>query len=116
MSDKNYTYLIEEIEKLKFHNQTLLTLLGNLQPDAMENTTIHKAVILFDLSKSDLRGLKDLIINYDHNRFAFEQKALLINPVFSKDNLLFIVNSFVSSEILTTFGNEILNDYEVKTE
>ena len=114
MSDENYTYLIEEIEKLKFHNRTLLTLLGNLHPDAMEDTTIHEAVILIDLSKNDLRKLKDLIINYDQNRFAFEQKALLINPVFSKDNLLFLVNSFVNSEMLIANGNTILSDYEVK--
>ncbi|QNR20734.1 hypothetical protein HNY42_07205 [Exiguobacterium sp. Helios] len=114
MSDKKYTYLIEEIEKLKFHNRTLLTLLGNLNPDALENTTIHEAVILFDLSKNDLRELKDLIIHYDRNRFVFEQKALMINPVLSTDNLLFLVKSFVNSEMLTAIGNTILTDYEVK--
>jgi len=115
MSDKKYDYLIEEIEKLKFHNRTLLTLLGNLHQDAMEDTTIHESIILFDLSKNDLRELKDLIMHHDQNRFAFEQKALMINPVFSKDSLLFLVKSFVNSEMFTTIGNTILSDYEVKT-
>jgi len=52
---------------------------------------------------------------YDQNRFAFEQKVLIVNPVFSKDNLLFLVKSFVKSEMFTTSGNTILSDYEVKT-
>lgn len=71
-SDKDYQYLIDEIEKLKFHNRSLLTRIGNLHEEELENTTIHEAVVSFDLSKNDLRGLKELIINYDKNRFAFE--------------------------------------------
>lgn len=111
-SDTDYQYLIDEIEKLKFHNRSLLTLIGNLHEEELENTTIHEAVISFDLSKTDLRQLKELIMNYDKNRFAFEQKALLINPVFSRDNLLFIIECFVNSEMFTTMGNEILDDYK----
>lgn len=111
-SDKDYQYLIDEIEKLKFHNRSLLTLIGNLHEEELENTTIHEAVVSFDLSKNDLRGLKELIINYDKNRFAFEQKALLINPVFSRDNLLFIIECFIHSEMFITMGNEILDDYK----
>lgn len=51
-------------------------------------------------------------MNYDKNQFVFEQKALLINPVFFRNNLLFIIECFVSSEMFTTMGNEILNDYK----
>ena len=111
-SDTDYQYLIDEIEKLKFHNRSLLTLIGNLHEEELKNTTIHEAVVSFDLSKNDLRELKELIMNYDKNRFAFEQKALLINPVFSRDNLLFIIECFINSEMFTTMGNEILDDYK----
>lgn len=112
ISERDYQYLIDEIEKLKFHNRSLLTLIGHLNEEELENTTIHEAVVSFDLSKNDLRELKELIMNYDKNRFAFEQKALLINPVFSRDNLLFIIECFVNSEMFTTMGNEILDDYK----
>lgn len=114
-SDKNYKFLIDEIEKVKFHNRSLLTLLGNIHKEAMEKTTIHEAIIFYDLSKTDLRELKDLIMNYDKNQFAFEQKALMINPVFTIDNLLFIVKSFVNTEMFITMGNKILEDYASKT-
>lgn len=111
-SDTDYQYLIDEIEKLKFHNRSLLTLIGNLHEEELENTSIHEAVVSFDLSKNDLRDLKELIMNYDKNRFAFEQKALLINPVFSRDNLLFIIQCFINSEMFINMGNEILDDYK----
>lgn len=78
----------------------------------LKNITIHEAVVSFDLSKNDLRELKELIMNYDKNQFVFEQKALLINPVFFRNNLLFIIECFVRSEMFTTMGNEILNDYK----
>lgn len=81
----------------------------------MEKTTIHEAVIFFDLSKTDLLELKDLIMSYDKNQFAFEQEALMINTVFTPDNLLSIVKSFINTEMLITIRNKILEDYASKT-
>ena len=114
-ADKKYQELSDEIEKIKFHNRSLLTLLGLLNEDKMEKTTIYEAVVLFDLSKKDLRELKTLIMDYSGNNFALEQKALLINPVLTRDNLLFIIKSFVNAEMFIKRGNEILNNYDSRT-
>lgn len=113
-SNKKYQELSDEIEKVKFHNRSLLTLLGLLHEKEMEKTTIYEAVVLFDLSKSDLRELKTLILDYQGNNFALEQKALLINPLLKKDNLLFIIKSFINTEMFIKKGNEILNNYDLK--
>lgn len=110
--DKKYRELSDEIEKVKFHNRSLLTLLGLLHEEKMEKTTIYEAVVLFDLSKKDLKELKALILNYDGNNFALEQKALLINSVLKKENLIFIIKSFVNADMFVKQGNEILNNYE----
>ena len=113
-SNKKYQELSDEIEKVKFHNRSLLTLLGLLHEKEMEKITIYEAVVLFDLSKSDLRELKTLILDYQGNNFALEQKALLINPLLKKDNLLFIIKSFINTEMFIKKGNEILNNYDLK--
>lgn len=104
--------LIDEIEKVKFHNRSIITLLGLLHEEKMNKTTIHEAVVLFDLSKNDLRELKTLILDYDGNNFSLEQKALLINPIFKKENLIFIIESFVNTGMFVEKGNEILSNYE----
>lgn len=115
MTENNeYQKLINEIEKVKFHNRSLLTLLGLLNEEKMEKTTIYEAVVMFDLSKKDLRELKTLIIDYNGNNFAFEQKALLINPVLTKDNLIFIIKSFINAEMFIKQANEILKNYDSK--
>lgn len=80
----------------------------------MEKTTIYEATVLYDLSKRDLRELKTLIKSYDGNNFAFEQKALIINPVFTVDNLKFILKSFVNTDMFVSEINEILKNYENK--
>lgn len=104
--------LIDEIEKFKIHNRSIITLLGLLHEEEMKKTTLHEAVVLFDLSKNDLRELKTLILNYDGNNLALEQKSLLINPVFKKENLIFIIESFVHTDMFVEKGNEILSNYE----
>src|SRR5690625_4960981 len=74
----------------------------------MEKTTIYEAVVLFDLSKNDLRKIKTLILNYDGNNFSLEQNALLINPILKKDNLIFIIKSFVNADMFIKQGNAII--------
>lgn len=112
--DKKYQELSDEIEKIKFHNRSLLTLLGLLYEEGMEKTTIYEAVVLFDLSKNDLRKIKTLILNYDGNNFSLEQNALLINPILKKDNLIFIIKSFVNADMFIKQGNAIIKNYESK--
>ncbi|WP_393964391.1 hypothetical protein [Exiguobacterium sp. S22-S28] len=70
MSENDHRYLMEEVEKLKFHHRTWSTLIGNICPDGMEKTTIDEAVVLLDLFRSDLRELQDLIVHYDRNQDA----------------------------------------------
>lgn len=112
IESNEYQKLINEIEKIKFHNRSLLTLIGLLNDDKMETTTIYETTVMYDLSKRDLRDLRTLIQNYDGNNFAFEQKAIKINPVFTRNNLIFILKSFVNTDIFVEKGNEILKNYE----
>lgn len=111
MSTNEYDKLLAEIEKLKFHNTNLLTLIGSLKDDSMPRTTIQESIVLFDLSKNDLRRFTELVKNYDGDNFSLEQKALSINPVFNKNNIISIVKSFVTSEMLEKKSNEILKSY-----
>ena len=112
MESVEYKKLMAEIEKLKFHNISLLTLVGLLNDEKMQEPTIHETVVSYDLSKHDLREVTRLIQSYTGNNFALEQKALLINPVFKRTNLLAIVKSLVASGMCETKGKEILNSYE----
>ncbi|UTR13550.1 hypothetical protein MM221_13050 [Salipaludibacillus sp. LMS25] len=89
-----------------------MTLLGLLHEEEMKKPTIYETVVLYDLSKNDLRELKTLIMNYNGNNFALEQKALLINPVFTRDNLIFIIKSFVNTDMFVKQGNDILSNYQ----
>lgn len=107
-----YKKLINEIEKVKFHNRSLLTLIGLLNDDKMQQATIYETTVMYDLSKTDLRELRVLIQNYNGNNFVFEQKAMKINPVFTRKNLIFILKSFVNTDMFVKKGNEILKNYE----
>ena len=103
---------MQEIEKIKFHNTSLLTLVGLLNDDKMTEPTIYETVVTFDLSKKDLREFTKLIQSYNGNNFAFEQKALLINPIFSQTNIISIVKSFVVAGMFKEKCLDILNSYE----
>ncbi|KNE19241.1 hypothetical protein KM914_14960 [Virgibacillus pantothenticus] len=107
-----YQKILDEIEKVKFHNRSLLTLIGIINEDKMEKTTIYETTVMFDLSKKDLRELKILIESYSGNNFAFEQKALKINPTFKKNNLIFILKSFLNTGMFEDKITSILESYE----
>lgn len=112
LESNEYKILLDEIEKLKFHNTSLLTLIGLLHAKDMKEPTIHETVVLFDLSKKDLREFSALVKNYNGNNLAFEQKALKINPIFKRRNIIFILKSFIVSEMFLEKSQEILNSYE----
>ncbi|MDX1807317.1 MAG: hypothetical protein R3267_09865 [Paenisporosarcina sp.] len=112
MESNEYKQLLAEIEKIKFHNISLLTLVGLLSDEKMQEPTIHETVVTFDLSKNDLREFTKLIQGYDGNNLALEQKALKINPVFKRNNIISIVKSYVASEMLQKNSMEILKSYE----
>lgn len=100
MQSSEYEALKSEIEKLKYHNTNLLMLIGSLHKDGIRQPSIHETIVIFDVSKSDLRGFTDLIKNYDGNHSELEKKALKINPVFKRDTIIFMIKSFIASEIL----------------
>lgn len=112
MENSEFKKIIDEIEKVKFHNISIITLLGLLNDDKMAQPTIQETVVTFDLSKNDLREFTKLIQNYDSNNFAFEKYALEINPVFTKKNIISILKSFVVSQMLEEKCLEILKSYE----
>ncbi|WP_411843111.1 hypothetical protein [Salinicoccus sp. HZC-1] len=112
MESNEYKQLLAEIEKLKFHNTSLLTLVGLLNDEKMQEPTIQETVVMFDLSKDDLRELTKLIQSYEGNNFALEQKALKINPIFKKQNIISIVKSFVTSGMFEKKSKEIIKSYE----
>ncbi|MCP3033134.1 hypothetical protein LF817_17555 [Halobacillus sp. A1] len=112
MENNEYKELLAEIEKLKFHNRSLLTLVALLNDDKMQEPTIHETVVTYDLSKKDLKELTKLIQKYDGNNFALEQKALKINPIFNRNNIISIVKSLVVSSLFKEKGLEILESYK----
>lgn len=112
MFNNEYEKLLAEIEKLKFHNTNLLTLIGSLHDKQMQQPTIHETVVMFDLSKSDLRGFTELVQNYDGSNDKLEENALKINPVFQKNNIISILKSFITSEMLVDKSKIILKSYE----
>ncbi|WP_026859845.1 hypothetical protein [Jeotgalicoccus psychrophilus] len=112
MINNEYEKLLAEIEKLKFHNTSLLTLISSLHDEQMQQPTIHETVVLFDLSKSDLRGFTKLVQDYDGSNYKLEEEALKINPVFRKNNIISILKSFITSEMLVDKSTEILKSYE----
>lgn len=112
MESNEYKQLLAEIEKLKFHNISLLTLIGLVNEDKMQQPTIQETIVMFDLSKEDLREFTKLVRNYDGNNFALEQKALKINPVFKRENIISILKSFITSEMMDEKSREILESYE----
>lgn len=104
---------MQEIEKIKFHNISLITLVGLLNDDELsDQPTIYETVVTFDLSKRDLRELTKLIQNYNGNNFALEQKAIRINPIFTQTNIISIMKSLVVTGMFKEKCLEILNSYK----
>jgi hypothetical protein len=109
--NNEYEKLLAEIEKLKFHNTNLLTLIGTLHDEQMQQPTIHETIVMLDLSKNDLREFTELVQNYNGNNYKLEQDALNINPVFRKNNIISILKAFITSEMLVDKSKEILKSY-----
>lgn len=112
MINNEYEKLSTEIEKLKFHNTSLLTLIGSLHENQMQQPTIHETVVMFDLSKSNLRDFTELVQNYDGSNYKLEEEALKINLVFRKNNIISVLKSFITSEMLVDKSTKILKSYK----
>ncbi len=111
MESAEYKMLMKEIEKIKWHNTSLITLVALLNEEKMTEPTIYETVVTYDLSKKDLRELTKLIQQYEGNNFVLEQKALKINPIFSQANIISIIKSLVASGMLKEKCLDILKSY-----
>ncbi|WP_211654212.1 hypothetical protein [Planococcus alpniumensis] len=104
--------LHQEIEKLKFHNRTLLVLLGNLLEEKMQEPTIHEAIVVHDLSKAELQVFTQLIRGYSGDIKAFEQQAAGMGPKFTNLTVKGLLRGFAGSGMLSGKCEEILQSYE----
>ncbi|PKG45585.1 MULTISPECIES: hypothetical protein [unclassified Planococcus (in: firmicutes)] len=104
--------LHEEIEKLKFHNRTLLALLGDVMEDKMREPTIHEAIVVHDLSKTELQQFTQLIRGYNGDINAFKQQAASMGPKFTNLTVTGLMQGFAGSGILSGKCEEILQSYE----
>lgn len=104
--------LREEIEKLKFHNRTLLALIGQLLGEGMETPTIHEAIVVHDLSKAELQEFTQLIRGCEGNVKAFKEQAANLGPKFTDLTVKGLLQAFIGSNVLTDKCESILPSYE----
>ncbi|WP_434399371.1 hypothetical protein M1Q06_08890 [Planococcus sp. 11815] len=104
--------LHQEIEKLKFHNRTLLALLGDALEDKMREPTIHEAIVVHDLSKAELQEFTQLIRGYSGDIKAFEQQAAGLGHKFTNLTVKGLLQGFAGSGVLSGKCEEILQSYE----
>jgi len=112
MRDGESESLHQEIEKLKFHNRTLLALLGDVMEDKMREPTIHEAILVHDLSKAELQEFTQLIRNYSGGIEAFEQQAAGMGHKFTRMTVKGLLEGFAGSGILSGKCEEILQSFE----
>lgn len=103
--------LHKEIEKLKFHNRTLLALLGELLKGQMQKPTIHEAIVVHDLSKPELQAFTQLIRDYEGDVKAFEQQATAMGSKFTDLAVKGLLKAFMGSGMLAGKCKEILQAY-----
>ncbi len=105
--------LREEIEKLKFHNRTLLTLLGQLLEEDMHDPSIHEAIVVHDLSKAELQEFTQLIRDYEGDMKAFKQQSANLVPKFTDLTVKGLLQAFIGSNMMTDKCESILQSYEI---
>lgn len=112
MRDGESESLHQEIEKLKFHNWTLLALLGDVLEDKMREPTIHEVIVVHDLSKAELQEFTQLIRGYSGDIKAFEQHASGMGHKFTNLTVKGLLQGFAGSGMLSDKCEEILQSYE----
>ncbi|MFP8782446.1 hypothetical protein [Planococcus plakortidis] len=112
MEQSELKSLHKEIEKLKFHNRTLLALLGEVLEDKMHEPTVYEAIVVHDLSKAELQGFTQLIRGYSGDIKAFEQQAAGLGHKFTNLTVKGLLQGFAGSGMLSGKCEEILKSYE----
>lgn len=112
MEQSELKSLHQEIEKLKFHNRTLLALIGDVLEDKMREPTIHEAIVVHDLSKAELQEFTQLIRSYSGDIKAFEQQTAGMGSKFTNLTVTGLLQAFSGSGMLSGKCEEILQSYE----
>lgn len=86
-----------DIDKLKFHNFTLLTIIGSVMEGDAVTPSLQEASVLFDLSKQELRAIIALVSDYDGDLAAFKSNAAQICDTVSEQNVMYIVEGIENS-------------------
>lgn len=107
--------LHKEIEKLKFHNRTLLALLGDVLEDKMRQPTIHEAIVVHDLSKLELQEFTQLIRDYSGDARAFEQQATGMGHKFTRAAVQGLLQALNASGMFSGKCEELLQSFENHT-
>lgn len=86
-----------DIDKLKSHNFTLLTIIGSIIDGNAVSPSLQEASVLFDLSKQELRDIIALVSDYDGDLATFKSKAAQVCDTVSEQSVMFIVAGIKNS-------------------
>ena len=101
----------QEIAKLKFHNKALLMMLQDVMNGSKIQHSEHFAIIMFDLSKQDLRQIVAWIRDYQSNIDEFcEQVCGLNAEIGDKSSVQLMIECLKNSHILPEKCQQILQD------
>lgn len=104
----------DEIAKLKFHNKALLMMLQDVMNGSKIQHSEHFAIIMFDLSKQDLRQVIEWIKNYEGNIGEFCEKIYGLNSeIGDKLSVQLMIECFKNSHMLPEKCHQILQDLGV---
>ena len=86
-----------DIDKLKSHNFTLLTIIGSIIDGNAVLPSLQEASVLFDLSKQELRDIIALVSDYDGDLAAFKSKSAQVCDTVTEQSVMYIVSGIKNS-------------------
>ena len=86
-----------DIDKLKSHNFTLLTIIGSIIDGNAVSPSLQEASVLFDLSKQELRDIIALVSDYDGDLADFKSKAAQVCDTVTEQSVMYIVSGIKNS-------------------
>ncbi|OOR87246.1 hypothetical protein B0181_10645 [Moraxella caviae] len=105
--------LQNDIARLKRHNFTLITLIGNLiDGEKLKSPSIMEISVIYDLMGDELQSIRAMIADYQDLASFTEQANQLPNPNISADSIMFVVQAFLNNGTLSEQCAKILSDYD----
>lgn len=117
----NFNDLVQEIAqlkndivRLKRHNFTLVTLIGNLiDGQKLVSPSIMEASVIYDLMGDELQNIRGMIENYQNLKTFMEQADRMSNPNINADTIMFVVEAFKNNHsTLNKQCTKILKEYQ----